>query len=299
MNSDIHKPVLLNEVLEVFNPQSGQTYIDATVNGGGHALAILERVKPTGKVLGIDWDRELIQELGTRSKELGIKNLILVCNNYAYLPAIARKHHLGEVSGIIFDLGFSSYHPEISQRGFSFLKNETLDMRYNPDEKGESAKDIVNKWPCDAIEDILRKYGEERFSRRISEGIVRTREHQVISTTGELVEIISRSVPRRYLRGRIHPATRTFQALRLAVNRELENIDTGLRAGIQILKPGGKVVVISFHSLEDRLVKLIFREQKEKEKVALLTKKSIIPQELEKKENPRARSAKLRAAVKL
>lgn len=295
----MHKPVLLNEILKIFNPQSGQTYIDATVNGGGHSAAILERIGPHGTLLGIDWDCDLLQRSEIRNQKSKISNLLLVCGNYVNLPTIVRKYNLGEVSGILFDLGFSSYHLEISQRGFSFLKNEDLDMRYNPNEELESAKDIVNKWPREAIEDILRKYGEERFSRRIAEGIVRTRERQVISTTGELVEIISRSIPRRYLRSRIHPATRTFQALRLAVNRELENIDKGIRAGVQILKPGGKIVVISFHSLEDRLVKQIFIDKKDNGEVVILTKKPIVSGELEKKGNPRSRSAKLRAAVKL
>ena len=294
-----HKPVLLNEVLKIFDPQPGEIYIDATVNGGGHALTILERVGPAGGVLGIDRDCVLIKALEVKCQKSNVKSLSVTCDNYANLTAIARQHNLVEVSGILFDLGFSSYHVEESRRGFSFLRSEVLDMRYNPHEKIENARDIINKWPQRAIEDVLRQYGEERFSRRIAEGITRERERKEISTTGELVKIISRSVPGWYLRGKIHPATKTFQALRIAVNQELENIEKGVGAGIEILKPGGKIAVISFHSLEDRLVKRIFRENEKSGVLGMLTKKPIMAEEREKRENPRARSAKLRAAVKI
>lgn len=306
-----HRPVLLREVLSIFNPRPGETYIDATINGGGHAKAILERIGPEGKLLGIDWDCGLIEKLRKKgississdgkyssSEVEKLPNLVLTCDNYANLGASVRKYNLDAPAGILFDLGFSSYHLESAQRGFSFLKDEFLDMRYSPSTNELTAEKIINIWPEEAIEDILRRYGEERFSRRIAAGIVRARQNKRIATTGELVEIIKRSVPPQYLRQRIHPATRTFQALRVAVNHELENLEKALPEALALLRPGGKIIVISFHSLEDRIVKQFFKEQSRAGKLEILTKKPLVPRKEEILLNPRARSAKLRAAIK-
>jgi len=293
----MHQAVLLKEVLALFNPQPGQTYIDATINGGGHSTALLEKIGPEGTLLGIDWDCELLEKIKNQKSE--IRNLILVCDNYAHLGTIARKYHLEPVNGILFDLGFSSYHVEISQRGFSFMKNEPLDMRYNTKENELTAFQIINYWPAEAIENILRKYGEEPYARRITEAIIRQRAHKKITTTRELAAIVSRSIPRLISRRRkLHPATQTFQALRIAVNKELENLERGLKEAIAVLGAGGKIIVISFHSLEDRLVKNFFRDGAKIGMLEIITQKPIRASREELLKNPRARSAKLRAAQK-
>ncbi|MBI2121648.1 MAG: 16S rRNA (cytosine(1402)-N(4))-methyltransferase RsmH [Candidatus Sungbacteria bacterium] len=294
----MHKPALLNEVLEIFNPQPGEVYVDATVNGGGHARAIAERVGEKGLVLGIDWDCDLIEELRVKNLELRNKNIKLVCDNYANLGDIIREHNLDAPCGILFDLGFSSHHLEESGRGFSFLKREPLDMRYDVKFNGLTAEKIINTWECAAIEDILRLYGEERFASQIAQGIERARRQHRIQSTAEFVEIISRSVPPGYRYGRIHFATRTFQALRIAVNHELENLENVLPVARDAIRTGGKIVVISFHSLEDRIVKEFFKKESKSGTLKILTKKPIKASWIEIMENPRARSAKLRAAIK-
>jgi len=294
----MHKPVLLNEVLKIFNPQPGEIYIDATINGGGHARAIAERMGEKGLMFGIDWDCELIKELGIRNKELGITNIKLECGNYADFRDIIRKHNLDAPSGILFDLGFSSHQLEESGRGFSFLKSEPLDMRYDAKLNELTAEKIVNTWDGAAIEDILRRYGEERFANRIAEGIERARHLARIQSTTELVTVISRSVHPKYRHGRIHFATRTFQALRIAVNHELENLEKVLPIARDIIKTGGKIAIISFHSLEDRIVKEFFRQESKTGTLEILTPKPIQASLEEIRENPRARSARLRAVEK-
>lgn len=292
---EIHKPVLLKEVLEIFNPQPGQNYIDATINGGEHAREIQKRIEPGGKLLGIDWDCDLIQEL--RFKFQGSR-FELVCDNYRNLKEIVRKHHFQPVHGILLDLGFSTYHLTQSKRGFSFLLNEPLDMRYHK-ENALTAEKIVNTWTGKAIEDLLREYGEERFARRITDAVLQRRRVQKISTTAELVRIIVQSVPRSYAGGKIHPATRVFQALRIAVNQELGNLSSVLPDCIDILAKEGKMVIISFHSLEDRIVKQFFNKQQKEGTVKIIYKKPLQPSEEEIRENPSSRSAKLRAILKL
>ena len=294
-----HIPVLLEEVLEVFDPKPGQIYIDATVDGGGHAVAIARRVAPEGKVIGIDWDCDLIKELGIRNKERKAKNIELICDNYVNIRKIAEDQGVKRVDGILFDLGFSSYHVEASGRGFSFLKNEPLDMRYNPEVNDLTAEYIVNQWPQPELEEILKRYGEERFARRIAAGIARARTEKRITRVAQLGEIIVNSVPGAYRRGRLHPATRTFQALRIAVNRELENIGEGLANSWKSLGAGGVVAAISFHSLEDRLVKQFFHSRVKAGEAALLTPRPLGPSREEQNQNPRARSAKLRAIRKI
>lgn len=292
----IHKPVLLKEILELLDPRPSQKYIDATINGGGHAGAILER---GGEVLGVDWDCELIEKLKALPAQADGKKLKLVCDNYANLKRIIAKHNFGPVAGVLADLGFSSYHLEKSQRGFSFLKDEPLDMRYSPETNELTASEIVNRWSVPNIENILRTYGEERFARRIAEVIVRARSAKRILTTGELAKIIERNVPAEYRRGRLHPATRTFQALRIAVNKELENLEKFVPSAIEILASEGKIAIISFHSLEDRIVKNTFKEYQKRGFIKIVTKKPITASLTEKKDNPRSRSAKLRVAQRI
>lgn len=293
----MHKPVLLNEVFEIFDPRPGQTYIDATINGGGHALAILEKVGPRGKVLGIDWDKELIKILEEKKKEQKITNLFLECGNYVHLQQIARKRNIKKANGILFDLGFSSYHISESRRGFSFRKNEPLDMRYNLKENELTAEKIINQWTEQAIADVIYNFGEDRFARHIARAVLKYRERKKIASTVELRQIIERAISgSRGLTARIHPATRTFQALRIAVNNELENLRLGLEAAAKILPPRGKIIAISFHSLEDRIVKNFFKGKSKEKILNLITPKPVIPSFQEIKENPRARSAKLRVA---
>lgn len=285
---------MLNEVLAIFNPRQGEVYIDATINGGGHSKEILKKIGKKGKLLGIDWDCGLLEEL----KNENIENLKSVCDNYTNLKNIAGKMGFGKVDGILFDLGFSSHHLEKSGRGFSFQKDEPLDMRYNTKNNELTAEKIINAWSGEAIENLLQKYGEERFARSIARGILRERNGKKIATTGELAKIVARSVPGWYLKRRIHPATKTFQALRIAVNQELENLEHALPQAIELLKPAGRLIIISFQSLEDRLVKNFLKQKEKEEILKILTRKPVTPQAQELGTNPRARSAKLRAAQK-
>jgi len=296
----MHKSVLLQEVIEIFNPQPGQKYIDATINGGGHAKAILERIRPEGKLLGIDLDCDLISEL----KEEKNESLQLACGNFADIVKISKEYNFEKVNGILLDLGFSSYHIEKSGRGFSFMRDEPLDMRYRTAVSGNGSKiktalEILNNEDEREIGRILREYGEERFAARIAKVIVEQRKIKPITSTFQLVEVVERSTPRWYHRRSIHPATKTFQALRIAVNRELKNLEKALEDSINILAGHGKIIVISFHSLEDRLVKNFFKEKEKEQKLKILAKKPIRPTPLEIKINPRSRRAKLRTALKI
>lgn len=294
----MHKPVLLKEVLEYLNPQPGQKFIDATINGGGHGLAIAEKIGPDGKLLGIEWDREIFLNLKFKVEDSEFKeNIILINDSYTDLKKITEETGFGEADGILFDLGISSWHLE-SGRGFSFQKDEILDMRFNPD-LTVSALEVVNAWPAEELEKIIREYGEESFARAIAEKIVERRKAGIIKTTGQLAETIKKAVPGGYARRRINPATKTFQALRMAVNHELENIETGLRAGLEVLKKGGRLAVISFHGLEDKVIKKVFSEEKHRGTIKVITKNVIRPGREEIKDNPRARSAKLRVCLNI
>ena len=291
-----HIPVLLNEVLEILNPKPGQTFIDLTINGGGHAKEIAGRIGDEGMVAGIDWDCGQIEDLKKKTKEEGITNLTLICDNYANLKRICAEYSLGAPDGILADLGFSSNQLEGVARGFSFLKDEALDMRYSANSGLSSAADVVNGFSRMDLERIIKDYGEDRFAKRIAEAIVDSRKKKRIETTGELSRIISGAVSRRE---KIHPATRVFQALRIFVNRELENIKTMIPQAIEMVHSGGVIVIISFHSLEDRIVKNDFREAQKAGIVAILTKKPIMATREEIKINSRSRSAKLRAVKKI
>lgn len=317
----MHTPVLQKEVLAYLDPRPNENFIDATIGEGGHALAILERTKPSGKLFGIEWDLEQIEKLQVSSFKFQVSGrIVLVCDNFANLKNIVEKYNFYPVHGILFDLGISSWHLEESGRGFSFLRDELLDMRLrydiNPKSKIQNSKlqvkiknkniknyeltaeAIVNKWPQSEIEKILREYGQERFAARIAKKIVEQRKIKPIKTTFQLVDVIKRATPVWYHHRKIHPATRTFQALRIAVNDELGNLKAVLPQAVEILEPLGRMVVISFHSLEDRIVKNFFRDEEKRGRIQILTKKPVVPSKEELLQNPRSRSAKLRAAMK-
>ena len=289
-------PVMKNEVIRFLAPKLGEDFVDCTVGLGGHALAILDRTRPSGRVLGIDADPTILERLKRKLEGTDYEErLVLVCDNFANLGEIVKKYSFRSVSGVLFDLGLSSWHLEESGRGFSFLRNEPLDMRYSP-ENPLTAEAIVNFWSLKDLWRILRVYGQERFSRRIAEEIVRSRP---LRTTVDLVMAVERATPSWYHRGRIHFATKTFQALRIAVNNELENLERALPQALDIMGNGGRLVVIAFHSLEDRIVKNFLREKAKEGVVKILTKKPVRPSKAEVAENPRARSARLRAALKV
>lgn len=296
MEERIHTPVLLNNVLELLNPQKGGRYIDATVNGGGHTKEILDRVGDGGAVLGIDRDPTLINRL--KNKYIDRKNLIAVCGSYADIDTFGDLYGFGAVNGVLFDLGFSSYHVEQSGRGFSFLRNEPLDMRYNSENTPLTAARIVNSWSQQELARIGKEYGEERFASRVAAAIVRERKHTSIQSTNHLVRVIENAIPKSAQSHRLHPATRIFQALRIAVNDELGALRTGLERGIDMLVQEGIMVVISFHSLEDAIVKEIFKTNKKKGIIRLITPKPLHATSQEIKINPRARSAILRVLIK-
>jgi 16S rRNA (cytosine1402-N4)-methyltransferase len=293
-----HKPVLLKEVIEWLDVGRNKNYVDCTIGEGGHAIEILKRNGPKGKVLGIEIDPELYKKLKKEAPE----RLILVNDSYTNLKEIVERENFKKVYGILFDLGISSWHIEKSGRGFSFLRDEPLIMRYNGNLTKEpklTAEMIVNEWPEREIERILKEYGEERFAKRIVREIVKARKVKPIKTTFQLVEVIKKAVPSFYRHRKVHFATKTFQALRIAVNNELENLKVALPQAIEVLEKGGRLVVISFHSLEDRIVKNFLKEKERERKIKILTKKPIRPSKEEVKQNPRSRSAKLRAALKI
>ncbi len=275
----MHIPVLKKEVLQYLDPKPNENFIDCTLGQGGHAIGILERNKPNGKVLGIELDKDIFDKLSLSK----IDRLILVSDSYVNLKEIVKKSKFTPINGILFDLGMSSWHLEESGRGFTFLKDEPLDMRYNLDNDLSAGK-ILNNYSQKEIEKIFKQYGEERFAKRLARRIV---EQRPIKSTFQLAEIIRKS--------KIYSPNRIFQALRIAVNNELENLKKGLIQAVEVLKPGGRIVVISFHSLEDRIVKNFFKDSNLK----VLTKKPVISSPEEIKINPRSRSAKLRAAVRI
>lgn len=296
--TDMHTPVLLKEVLDFLDPKAGETFIDATVNGGGHARAIAERVGSAGRVIGIDWDADIIRESSARNQELNIVNIDLVCGSYTDIKKIAEEREIKNVDGILFDLGFSSYHLDASGRGFSFLRDEPLDMRYSTDDNALTAEKIVNTWPQEEIAEMLWRDGEERWARRIARGIASARIKRKIVSSKVLADIVAVSVPRSAT-GRIHPATRTFQALRIAVNHELESMAGVLPIAGDMLALGGRLAVISFHSLEDRIAKTFFKEEEKKGILQIATKKPISASSEEIRINSRSRSARLRGAIKI
>jgi len=292
----MHIPVLLKEVIEYLNPTSNENFIDATIGEGGHTKAILEKNGPAGKVLGIEVDPILYQKVKQRIKNT--ERLILVNDSYVNIEKIVKEKQFQPVNGILFDLGMCSWQIDESKKGFSYLKDEPLDMRFSP-ESTLTAAEIVNFWEVDDLERILKDYGEEKYAKRIALAIKETRRKKRIVGTQELVEILKKALPKNYDNYRLHPAVRTFQALRIAVNNELENLKMGLTLAFKILAPQGKIVVISFHSLEDRIVKIFFRDNAKQNTLKVLTKKPITSSQEEIKNNIRSHSAKLRAAIKI
>lgn len=298
MNDSIHIPVLLHEIIDIFQPLPGKCFIDGTANGGGHTFALWERVKPDGTILAIDKDCDLVQRLEAKAKERRA-NIVCACGSYADAARFAAERGITEVSGILLDLGYSSYHIEGSGRGFSFQNDEPLSMRYEPHaETGVTARDVVNTFSETDIADIIYRYGEERFSRKIARMIVEARKKKSIETTLQLADIVAQGKPRRFW-GKIHPATKTFQALRIYVNEELADLERALPELCATLAKGGKIAIITFHSLEDRIVKHFFKQQEKEGNMKIITKKPMLPSDAETKANPRARSAKLRVAEKI
>lgn len=295
----MHIPVLTKEVLRYLDPQPHQNFIDATIGGGGHTKEILERTKPYGKVIGIDWNEDIIMDLTQQfKKEIGEKRMYLVCDNFANLAALIAKSAISPVSGVLFDLGLSRDILERSGRGFSFRKDEPLVMTYHRAgaETELTAYEVVNKFSEEELADVFKKFGEERYAVRYANAIIRHRRETPIRTSKELAEVIRASTPRH---SRIHPATRVFQAIRIVVNDELNNLIRALSQALEVIEVDGRVVAISYHSLEDRIVKNTFREVHEKKLVALLTEKPVVPSHEEILKNPSSRSAKLRAVKKL
>lgn len=292
----MHRPVLLKESIELLRPERGKVFVDATINGGGHSKEILKRMAKGAVLIGIDEDNNLIKSLKNKLKEeIKEKKLFLINGNFRNLKKLIRK----KADGVIFDLGMSSFQLEMSGRGFSFQRDEPLVMTFSDNWRNKiTAMEILNTWSREELEKILKEYGEERFAARIAEGIVKTRAQIKFKKTKDLVNAILNSVPPSSRRGRIHPATRTFQALRIAVNDELNALKDGLIQAFEILNKNGRIVVISFHSLEDRIVKNFFKEKMKQNQGKILTKKPIRPAPEEIRQNPRSRSAKLRGFVK-
>lgn len=289
-----HVPVLLNETMSLLNPQAGETFLDATVGSGGHARAILERIGESGKLLGLDRDRDAIARVSATLGKEYPHNLVLRTCAFSQLAECAREAGISSFNGILFDLGLSSEQIADPRRGFSFLMNGPLDMRANADQR-LTAADIVNSWREQEIRSILAQYGEERHARAIAKKICALRKTIRFASTHDLVFAVQRAV--RAPRGRLHLATRTFQALRIAVNDEIHELENALPQAQHLLAPQGRMAVLSYHSLEDRIVKHYFRAGKEAHTMNLLTKKPIPPSEYEIQSNPRSRSAHLRAAI--
>ncbi len=307
-----HTPVLLAEVLKQLFPHPGSVIVDCTLGGAGHAKRIADSIGPTGTLVGIDQDDAALTA-AAETLRLG-QHVILVKGNFGDLDRLLIEAGLAYVDGFLFDLGVSSPQLDFAERGFSYKTDAPLDMRMDPTAGGITAADVVNSYQESDIARVIREYGEERWASRIAAFIVAARARRPVTSTEELVGIIKDAVPAAARRGGPHPARRTFQALRIEVNRELEVLSSALRAAVRWLVPGGRIVVISYHSLEDRVVKRAFADLSRGCKcppdipvcvcetvpvVQVLTPKPIVPGAAEIGENPRARSAKLRAAMKL
>lgn len=307
-----HVSVLYEEVLTVLAPRPGGVYVDGTLGGGGHARGVLEASGPDGVLFGLDRDDDALAAARTVLARFGERARLFKAN-FAELANVLGGVGIQAVDGIVLDLGVSSHQLDTGERGFSFQQDAPLDMRMDTS-VGQTAADLVNGLSGEELERIIRSYGEERWARRIAQFIVRARAVAPITTTAHLVDLVKGAIPRAKWEDRLHPATRTFQALRIAVNDELGSLEKGLVAGIAALKPGGRIAVISFHSLEDRIVKRVFAEGAtgctcpknlprcvcgKKPVLRKVTGKPIVAGPEERSVNPRSRSAKLRAAEKL
>jgi len=306
----IHKTVLLNEAVEGLNCEDNKIYVDATAGGGGHSVEIARRIGEKSRLLAFDVDMDAISAATEKLKDFG-HNSKIVNASYTQIPEILKQEGFDKITGgVLFDLGASYHQLTKAERGFSFSQEARLDMRFDKEQK-LTAYDVVNKFSEKELADIFYKYGEERFSRQIAKKIIEKRKIKPIETTLELADTIKTSA--YFAKSKIHPATRVFQALRIYVNRELQNIETTLQQIIPLLGIGARIVVISFHSLEDRIVKNIFREYStdckcpkeqmickcEPKLLKIITKKPITPADEELRENPSARSSKLRIAERV
>ena len=303
----VHKSVLLNETIDGLNIQPDGIYVDGTLGGGGHAYEVCRRLGDKGSIVGIDQDAAAIEAAGNRLKDFGEKVTIVRSNN---CDMKSKLHELviDKVDGIVLDLGVSSYQLDTAERGFSYREDAPLDMRMDTRQK-MTARDIVNDYEEMELYRVIRDYGEDKFAKNIAKHIVAARKVKPIETTGELTEIIRASIPMKYQKKSGHPAKRTFQAIRIELNRELEVLKDSLDDMIDLLNPGGRLCIITFHSLEDRIVKSAFRKNENPctcpsdfpvcvcgkvSKGSILTRKPILPSEEEMEENSRAKSAKLR-----
>jgi 16S rRNA (cytosine1402-N4)-methyltransferase len=308
----VHKPVMVKEIIDLLRPRPDGIYVDATLGLGGQAEAILNCSYSRAKVIGFDIDAQTLSLAKNRLSRFG-SQIVFVNKNFSQIDKVLKEHGIDGVDGIIADLGMSSFQIEGSGRGFSFLRDEPLDMRMDR-ELRFTARDLVNEMDEEEISKILRVYGEERWAKKISKEIVKSRREKPIETTLRLADIVSCAIPKKFHPLGIHPATRTFQALRISVNNELEELEIFLEKAIPILNVGGRIIVISFHSLEDRLVKNAFRKFAlpcvcppgmprcgcgKKSVLRILTRSSLRPSIEEIRGNPRARSAKLRGGERI
>ncbi|MBI3786168.1 MAG: 16S rRNA (cytosine(1402)-N(4))-methyltransferase RsmH [Deltaproteobacteria bacterium] len=298
MAQSVHIPILTDVLLELLQLPAGARCIDATIDGGGHTAAILEHTAPAGQVLGIDRDSELLTAVRRRLGDaVDAGRLHLASGSFRELTHIAMARHFAPVQAVIFDLGVSSYHFDVSGRGFSFMRDEPLDMRFDPtDVNIESAAQILNNRDAEELTAIFFKLGEERFSRRIASTIVARRPLQ---TTAELLDCIKAALPGRVRWQAARSAARVFQALRIAVNDELDAITDALPQALSLLAPGGRLAVLSFHSLEDRIVKYFYRAEQAAGRVRIITKRPLTAGDDEVRENSRAASAKLRVCERV
>ncbi|MCR5591657.1 MAG: 16S rRNA (cytosine(1402)-N(4))-methyltransferase RsmH [Lachnospiraceae bacterium] len=306
-----HKPVLLRETIEGLRIKPEGTYVDGTLGGGGHSESILEKLNDQGRLIGIDQDGAAVAAAGERLARF--KNVTIVRNNYCNILQVLGSLGIEKVDGILLDLGVSSYQLDTPERGFSYMSDAPLDMRMD-DRSEMTAADIVNNYSQSDLARIIRIYGEEKFAANIAKHITAAREGGPIKTTGELVEIIKASIPMKVQKAMGHPAKQTFQAIRIELNRELTVLSDTLEEMIDLLLPGGRIAVITFHSLEDRIVKNIFRNAQNpctcppdfpecicgrRSKGMAVTKKPIVPTEEEMSQNPRSKSSKLRIFEKI
>ncbi|MCX6091120.1 MAG: 16S rRNA (cytosine(1402)-N(4))-methyltransferase RsmH [Candidatus Atribacteria bacterium] len=287
-----HRPVMVREIMSFLVSDPDGVYVDATVGGGGHSQALLQRLSPVARVIGIDRDDDALRAAAETLNDFS-RQIRLVKASFSQMKSILERENIMGISGALLDLGVSSWQLDQPERGFSFEKEGPLDMRMDT-RGGLQAGNVVNSMPEKELADLIFRYGEERFSRRIAREVVEARRKKRIESTGELEALIWKAVPVRH--GRIHPATRTFMALRIYVNRELEELQEGLQSVVPLLRKGGRVVVLSYHSLEDRIVKNFFRSSAQLE---VLTKKPVVPSPEEVAVNPRARSARLRVAERI
>lgn len=307
-----HIPVLLSEVIAYLNPQPGQFMIDCTAGGGGHSRALLERLLPGGRLIALDQDADAVRAATQVLEPFGTENFSVVQTNFSNLKKAVGDICPEKADGILMDLGVSSYQLDEKERGFSYQNDALLDMRMDRTVQ-YTAADLLNKTSEEELARIIWEYGEERWAKRIAQFIAAERKKDEITTTGQLVEIIKKAVPKGARREGPHPAKRTFQAIRIAINRELEVLETAIEQGAEMLKPGGRMAIITFHSLEDRIVKKMFQNLAKgctcpedfpvcvcgkKALVKIVTPKPILPSEEELLHNPRSRSAKLRVIAK-